>query len=265
MKIEAKAVGVRLGSRQILSDVDLAVSPGEMIGLVGPNGAGKSTLLAVLAGLCAPDSGRVIFDGCDANSIGPRQLARRLSFLAQSASIEWRLNVEQVVALGRLPHRGLWGPQDPASDARAIAAAMRMTEVETLAKRPLNALSGGERMRVLLARALAVEGEVLLADEPIAGLDPYHQLRAMELLAAAASAGTAVVVVLHELTLAARFCRRLVLMSQGRLVADGTPEAVLSPGLLEAVYSVLPLVGTQDGERFILPWRRNPSMHGDSA
>lgn len=256
MRIEASAISLRLGDRTVLDRIDLAIVPGELIGLIGPNGAGKSTLLSVLASLRRPDSGSVTYDGIEAAAMGRRSLARRLAYLAQSATVEWSLAVEQVVALGRLPHRGLLGPQDPSRDSHAIARAMTTTEVEAFARRPLRTLSGGERMRVLLARALAVEGEVLLADEPTAGLDPYHQLQVMELLAATTAAGSAVVVVLHDLTLAARFCHRLVLLDGGILAADGPPTDVLSPAALRQVYSIEPFIGLKDGERFVLPWRR---------
>ncbi|WP_342641727.1 ABC transporter ATP-binding protein [Rhodoligotrophos ferricapiens] len=260
MRIKARSIALRLGGKPVLQDVNVSFGPGEMVGLIGPNGAGKSTLLSVLAGLRTADDGQITYDDLEAAVMGRKMLARRLSFLAQSAPVEWALSVAQVVALGRLPHRGLFGPRDPEQDARAIAAAMIKTEVEPFAGRTLDTLSGGERTRTLLARALAVEAEVLLADEPTAGLDPYHQLQVMEMLETVAVGGTTVIVVLHDLTLAARFCRRLVLMNEGAIIADGPPDEVLRPDVIEAVYSITPLIGDENGERFVLPWKRQGAL-----
>jgi iron complex transport system ATP-binding protein len=171
--------------------------------------------------------------------------------------VHWPLTVEHLVGLGRLPYRRLWR-QDTNADARAVTAALRATETEALRDRTLATLSGGERMRVLLARALAVEAAALVADEPIAALDPYHQLQVMEVLRETTRQGMLVVVVLHDLTLAARFCDRLVLLDAGCVVADGAPEAVLSAAHLTRVYRVTVVRDTYQGALYVVPWSRHP-------
>ena len=251
MKLEARAVSVRLDGTDVLRDVDFDARPGELVGLIGPNGAGKSTLLSVLATLRTPDAGSVTFDGQPAAAIGARPLSRRLAFLAQSGRIDWPLSVERVVALGRLPHGGR---STAADDDRAIRGAMEAADIARFAGRSVDTLSGGERTRVLLARALAVEADLLLADEPIAALDPFHQLQVMELLARTARAGTGVVVVLHDLTLASRFCDRLVLLHQGRKLADGAPADVLGAARIAEAYRVSAVIGEHAGARFVVPW-----------
>ena len=157
-------------------------------------------------------------------------------------------------SLGRLPYRRPFSPPS-AADRAAVEAALAAAEVVELRRRPIGTLSGGERARALLARALAVEAEMLLADEPVATLDPLHQLRAMGLLRAAARKGAGVVVVLHDLTLAARFCDRLIVLADGRVVADGPPAAALTDAVLAAAYGVKALRGERDGEPFVVPWR----------
>ncbi len=251
MIIEARDITLLRGPCPVLDQVSLTARPGEMLGLLGPNGAGKTTLLRTLSALEQPASGDVLYDGKTAHELGRRELGRTVSYLAQSGNIHWPMMVEHVVALGRLPH-----DHNPQKDAAAIARAMEAAEISGLAGRTTGTLSGGERMRVLLARALAVEGKVLLADEPVAALDPYHQLHVMELLAAQAHAGVTVVVVLHDLTLAARFCHRVALAHRGKLVATGTPQDVLTPERLRAIYGIEVETGTRHDQPFILPWSR---------
>src|SRR5262249_22516293 len=151
----------------------------EIIGLIGPNGSGKTTLLRILANLRAPDAGSVHYSGKTAQEIGARDLARRLAYLAQGGEVHWPMPVETLVALGRLPYRAAFGRRDEAAEQAVIARAMAAADVLHLRGRTMGQVSGGERMRILLARALAVEGEFLLADEPIAALDPLHQLQVM--------------------------------------------------------------------------------------
>ncbi|WP_018699883.1 ABC transporter ATP-binding protein [Amorphus coralli] len=263
MRIEGTGLTVRIGATSILSGVDVAAEPGELVGLIGPNGAGKSTLLSVLARLRTPQAGTLAYDGAPAARMDGRALARRLAMLAQSGGVEWPLTVDRVVAIGRLPHAGRFAASDPEHDREAIQRAMHAANVEALAGRTVDTLSGGERTRVLLARALAVEAEMLLADEPIAALDPYHQIEVMELLAAVVRRGGGVVVVLHDLSLAARFCDRLVLLDRGRVVADATPEQVLTEDRIAAVYGVSVELGSRDGARFVVPWTRLRKADGE--
>ena len=198
--------------------------PGEMVGLIGPNGSGKTTLLRILANLRTPEAGRVRYAGRTAAEVGARELARQIAYLAQGGAVHWPMRVEALVALGRLPHRRPFQGLD-AADRDAIEQAMIAADVVALRGRTMGQVSGGERMRILLARALAVDAPMLLADEPIAALDPLHQLQVMELLRTTARNGRGVIVVLHDLALAARFCDRLVLLAQGGILVEGRAGA----------------------------------------
>lgn len=253
--LEAHHVTLSLGGRQVLDHVHLRVAGGEVLGLLGPNGAGKTSLVKVLAGVLGPARLQVI--GVDTATLSPPQRARCIAYLPQGADTHWPMTVRDVVALGRLPHRVLWARERAGAmerDRAAIARALAETDVETLAERPMNALSGGERARVLLARALAVEAPVLLADEPVAHLDPGHQLRVLALLRRRAQAGDAVVVVLHDLGLAARHCDRIMVMDRGRVVADGAPMEVLDDSLLAQVYGITVARSDYQGSPTLLPW-----------
>jgi iron complex transport system ATP-binding protein len=253
MEIAATDIAVRFGRTQVLEGVRLAVRAGEMIGLIGPNGSGKTSLLRVIANLRAPDAGTVRYGGQSAGELGARELARRISYLAQGGSVHWPMRVEALVALGRLPHRRPMQGLD-AVDREAIERAMAACDVVPFRSRTMAEVSGGERLRVLLARALAVEADVLLADEPIAALDPLHQLQVMELLHASARAGRGVVVVLHDLALAARYCDRLVLLAGGGVLVEGPPAEVLSDAHITTAYGVDVVRGERDGVPFLLPW-----------
>ena len=224
MEIEAQDIAIRFGPTTVLEGVNLVMRPGEMVGLVGPNGSGKTTLLKVLANLRAPEGGSVRYAGQPAGEVGARELARRIAYLAQGGTVHWPMRVEALVALGRLPHRRAFQGLD-AADRSAIERAMLAADVVSLRARTMGQVSGGERMRILLARALAVDAELLLADEPIAALDPLHQLQVMDLLRSTAGQGRGVIVVLHDLALAARFCDRLILLAQGRILVEGPPAA----------------------------------------
>lgn len=258
MRIEAKDLSVALGGKPILHGIELALRPGELVGLIGPNGAGKTTLLKALADLLTPDKGRVLYEGQTARAFGRGELARNIAFLAQGGTVHWQMRVEALVGLGRLPHRRPFADGN-AGDHDAIARAMAAADVTQFRGRTLDTLSGGERMRVLLARALAVEAAMLLADEPLAALDPRHQLDVMDLLRASVTPQTGVVVILHDLTLAGRFCDRLVLIDRGRIVADGPPSTVLSDAHIADVFGVTTARGQQAGQGFVLPWVPLPS------
>ena len=263
--IAAQDVHARYGARAALGGVSFEAGAGELVGLVGPNGAGKTTLLRVLAGLMAPAAGRVIFDGQPFGDFGRRELAQRLAYLPQGAPVHWPLKVAKLVALGRLPHLDPWRSPGP-DDEHAIARAMDAAEVREFADRSITTLSSGERTRAMIARALAVEPQILLADEPVTALDPYHQLKVMELLRERVREGMAVVVVLHDLNLAGRFCDRLVLLDEGRVVTDGAPEHVLAPEFLRSIYGIEADYGPNgaggDGSFFVVPRERVKRREG---
>lgn len=251
----ADTLSLHLGDTTALDAVSATFASGQVTAVLGPNGAGKSTLLACLAGLRAPDSGMVRVGGVARALLPRRDLARRIGFLPQTADVNWDVDVAALVALGRFPHRGRWG--ETATDKAAVAAAMQATDVTALASRVVNTLSGGERGRVLLARVLAGTPEWLLADEPLASLDPAHQLDVLDCLRDIAGRGAGVVVVLHDLNQAARVADTVVLMRAGRIVAQGPPDAVLTPALIAQTYGVTAHVGhTPDGRRFIIPMQR---------
>lgn len=253
--LRAEALSVRLAGAPVLRAVDAELAPGEVLGLVGPNGAGKTTLLRVMAGVLPCDEGRVSLDGRPLDSYERRALARALSYLPQGGTTHWAVSVETLVMMGRLPHLPAWQGPSP-RDREAVQRALREVDVDYLARRPVTQLSGGERARVLLARALAGEPRVLLADEPVAGLDPYHRLEVMEHLCRLADEGKAVAVVLHDLSLAMRFCHRVLLLDAGRVVCEGPPESVFDASCLAQVYRVAAISGRHDGEPYLLPWRR---------
>ncbi len=253
--LTADAVSVSLGGGQVLAGVDLGVAAGEVVGLIGPNGAGKTTLLRAVAGLLPLDAGEIRIDGRPVSRIDGRTRGRLLAYLPQGGAPQWAVSVETLVMLGRLPHRGPWrGPS--AADRDAVARALDACDLAAVRQRPVTRLSGGERARVLLARALAGEPRLLLADEPVAGLDPAHQLDVMATLRARAAAGTGVVVVMHDLTLAARYCDRLVLLDAGRTVAQDVPAAVLTPDMLARCYGIRAFHGQADGQAVIVPLAR---------
>lgn len=235
--IALEGLCVSLGKRQILHDISATLSPGSLVGVIGPNGAGKSTLVRALLGLVQPDAGSVAINGKALAEMPRRDVAQALAYLPQGQTLHWPLAVERLVALGRLPHLAPMSRMS-AQDAASVERAMTRADVTHLRARTATELSGGERARVMLARALAVEAPVLVADEPLAALDPGHQIDVMELLAREAQAGGLIVAVLHDLTMAARYCSRLLLMDEGRLVADGPPQAVLTAERLEAVYGI---------------------------
>lgn len=254
--LSTRDITVSLGGRPVLNGVSLDVTPGELVALIGPNGAGKTTLMRALAGLLDP-AGAITLEGQALADMPRAQRARLMGYLPQGGGPNWPVTVRELVMLGRLPHRGPWSGETEA-DTSAVDAAIAAMHVGHLANRPADQLSGGERARVLLARALAGAPKLLLADEPVAGLDPYHRLEVMERLTERAENGMAIIVVLHDLTLAARFCHRLILMHDGRIAGDGPPAGVLTPNLLKTVYRVEALTGSESGANWIVPWKRLP-------
>lgn len=252
--LTASRLSVSLGARTVVNDVTLSLEPSRLIGIIGPNGAGKSTLVRALLGLI-PYRGGVALDTAQITGLSRGEIARQLAYLPQGQTLHWPLSVERLVGLGRLPHLAPMS-RVAAADQAVIDRAMERTDVAHLRDRIATELSGGERARVLLARALAVEARGLIADEPLASLDPGHQIDVMELLRAEAHAGALVVTILHDLTMAARYCDRLLLMDRGSLVADGAPLDVLSEANLHAVYGVRARIDRSEAPPLIVPTGR---------
>ncbi|MGW7455113.1 heme ABC transporter ATP-binding protein [Streptomyces sp. NPDC054787] len=251
---QAAALHLRLGHREVLSGIDLTARSGEVLALVGPNGAGKSTLLAALAADLPATSGEIRIDGRAVGDWSAPDLALRRSVLPQSAVLSFPFPVEDVVRMGRAP----WAGTTCADlDDEAVAAAMAATEVTSFASRPFSALSGGERARVALARVLAQRTPLLLLDEPTAALDLRHQELVLRICRERAAAGDAVVVVLHDLGLAAAYADRAAVLHEGRIAADGPPGEVFDGALLSRVYRqpVEVLAHPRTGAPLVVPVR----------
>lgn len=236
-ELSASHLSVRLENRSVLDNVCTVFRTGQVTAVIGSNGAGKSTLLSCLAGLRKPTSGEARLDDKPVLTIPSRLRARQIGFIQQSPEVAWAIDVETLVGLGRTAHSGAMGLSP--EDRDAIRWAMATADVQELRNRDVTTLSGGERGRVLLARALAGKPTWLLADEPFAGLDPRHQLEAADIFRKMASEhGQGVVVTLHDLSLAARMADKVVVLSKGVILAEGSPETALSPVVLEQAYQV---------------------------
>ncbi|MCM9082342.1 ABC transporter ATP-binding protein [Streptomyces spororaveus] len=234
MRITAEGLSWSAAGTPVVRGAGLDIAPGETVGLLGPNGCGKSSLLRCLAGLRVPDAGTVRYDGRSIRDWSARRIARRIAFVEQDSAFDTDLRVADVVGLGRTPFRDPWRGPD-ATDRAVVAAALDRVGLTELAGRSWKGLSGGERQRAHIARAFAQQPYALLLDEPTNHLDVKHQLELMELLA---GTGQTVLVALHDLTLAARHCDRLLLMHEGRLIASGAPAAVLTAEHLARVFGV---------------------------
>ena len=255
MILQATAINLQLNGNPVLRDVDFYLHPGELVGLIGPNGAGKTSLLRILANLQKPDSGQLTLNHTALQKYPLKQLARKLGYLAQGAPSHWPLKVRRLIELGRLPHLSPWGTLSERDNA-VVERAMIQAEVVHLSERIVTTLSGGERLRVLIARMFATEPQIILADEPIAALDPYHQLHIMELLKEHSGRGGSAVVVMHDLNMAARFCSRLVMIQTGKIVSDGAPEAVLNSKLLAEVYGIKATIINEQSDILVIPRQR---------
>jgi iron complex transport system ATP-binding protein len=225
------AASAAIGGRTVLDTVDLSVSPGELVALCGPNGAGKSSAIRAALGLLPLTAGRALLAGQSLSALSSGQRAEQVAYLPQERRIAWNLPAVEVAALG-----APWLAGDAALER--ARAALAEVDIGHLADRGVSEMSGGERARVLLARLLTTRARALLADEPVAGLDPDAQLMVLERLARRARAGQAVLVSLHDLTLAARFADRVVVLDQGRVVADGPPLKALRPDILRTVFGL---------------------------
>lgn len=234
--VKIESLSIRRSGADLLRSVSISARAGEFIGIIGPNGAGKSTLLRAAAGLEKPDAGTVLMNGAPVAGMPPLTRARALAYLPQAREVHWAITAEAVVSLGRFaygaPHR--LGPADRAAVEAAFAAA----DCGSFRSRVVSTLSGGEQARIHLARALAAETPVIVADEPTAALDLKHALSIVAILRAKAGAGGLVLAALHDFDLARRFCTRVIVLNEGALIADGAPENVLTAGLLECVFGV---------------------------
>lgn len=255
MDMEFKGLSLNLRGRQILQDVSGALTQGRVTVILGANGAGKSTLLSCLAGLRQPDSGSITVGGRDIHALDRQERARAIGLLPQQGDIHWDIDVATLVGLGRMPHRGRWGMS--AADHQAVANAMTATDCTHLAHRKALRLSGGEQGRVLLARVLAGEPQWLLADEPLASLDPAHQLDVLDRLRQCARDGAGVAVVLHDLTHAARIADDILVLKDGAVIAAGPRDEVLTPDILARAYGVEVHIGlSPHGDPMVVPIRR---------
>ncbi|MCA6110448.1 ABC transporter ATP-binding protein [Bradyrhizobium cenepequi] len=251
--LSAEHLNVALGGRRVLRDVSLQLAAGHLVALVGPNGAGKTTLLRALAGLI-PSVGVIKVGGEALAGLPLRERAKRFGYLPQGHMVHWPLPARDIVALGRYPH----GATDPARlsprDTEAVARAMQAADVMEFAERRVTELSGGERSRVALARVFAVEAPIILADEPTASLDPRHQIDVMKGLRAAADQGVLVIVVTHDLGLAARFADHALVLSQGHLASQGAPAVALSEAVMADVFRISAFRAEYQRETVIVPW-----------
>lgn len=238
MRLEVEGLGVELEGASILDEVSFCAEGGELIGILGPNGAGKSTLLRACCGLVKPSRGRVLLDGRSVHSMSPRDRARKVSYLAQREELLQGFSVLDYVLLGRTMWAGHLGPIS-CGDLEAARGSLARVGAEGLAQREMSSLSGGELSMVRLARSIASGSDVLMLDEPVSHLDVRYALKAMEVLKGLSEEGKLVLVVLHDLNLAMRFCSRVLLLLKGTLLLDGPPGA-LSPELVDRAFGVKP-------------------------
>ena len=242
MTLDVSGVDVTLGGEQILEDVSATVADGRLVGVVGPNGAGKSTLLRAMNGVIDPDAGTVLVGGDDVHDLSSKAASRRIATVPQDTHVSFDFTVRQTVEMGRHPHQPRFGGD---SDPEAVDRAMERAEVAQFADRDVTSLSGGEKQRVLLARALAQDAPVLLLDEPTASLDVNHQVRTLELVRGLADSDhRAVVAAIHDLDLAARYCDELVLVADGEVLDSGLPRDVLTPDAIREAFDARVAVGT---------------------
>jgi len=245
-------LSLELGGTTILEDISATVKRGEIIGLIGPNGAGKSSLLRSILGLVAIKRGSVIIDGGNVEALSLKERARKMAYAAQGSPVHWPLLVEHIVGLGRVPHLNPWQKLTD-DDYEVIDQAMKETDCTHLKGRLITTLSGGERARVLLARVLATNAPYIMADEPVASLDPAHQLQVMEILKSLTLSNCGMMVVMHDLSLALRYCDRLILLDKGTMIGQDTPDKILSDENLTQVFGISATRWVENGDSFLIP------------
>lgn len=235
--VGAQGLTYEIEGETLLDGVSLHADRGQFVGLIGPNGAGKSTLLRTISGILRYRRGAVRLEGADLKTLSPREVASSLALIPQIAPYTYGFTSIELVLMGRYPHLGRFQIEGKEDD-RIARDAMRLTETEQFADRTLDTLSGGERQRVFVARALAQRPRILLMDEPTANLDVLHQLKVLDLVRRLVDDGLTAVAAVHDLNMAARYCDRLVLLSGGRVLAEGPPEEVLTPETIESAFGV---------------------------
>ena len=235
--ISAQGLVFGIEAQTLLDSVNLRADRGQLVGIIGPNGAGKSTFLRAISGILRYQAGAVYMEGRDLSSISTKDIAAGLALVPQIAPYTQGFTSLELVLMGRYPHLGRFQIEGKADD-RIAKDAMRLTETEQFADRTLDTLSGGERQRVFVSRALAQQPRILLLDEPISNLDVLHQLKVLDLVRGLVDDGLTAVAAIHDLQMAARYCDRLVLLQNGRVLAEGPPDAVLSPEIIESAFGV---------------------------
>ena len=234
MNLQAENVSWSVAAKQIVDAVSLVVDEGEFVGLIGPNGSGKSSLLRTIYRILQPDSGVIELGGTNVWDVTPSEVARQMAVVMQESTGDFDFSVREIVMMGRNPHKGMFD-RETVWDIQLVDDALDQVGIIDFAQRSFLTLSGGEKQRVLIARALVQQANFLVLDEPTNHLDIHYQLEILELVK---SLGTTTIAALHELNLAAFYCDRLYVLKQGQLVASGTPEAVLHPDLIRDVYGV---------------------------
>ena len=235
--ISTQDLSYEIEGNLLLDGVTMHANRGQLVGLIGPNGAGKSTLLRTISGILRNRDGSVQLDGTDIKDLSTREVATTLALVPQIAPYTYGFTSIELVLMGRYPHLGRFQIEGREDD-RIAREAMRLTEIEEFADRTLDTLSGGERQRVFVARALAQQPSILLMDEPTANLDVLHQLKVLDLVRQLVNDGLTAVAAIHDLNMAARYCDRLVLLSGGRVIAEGPPDEVLTPETIETAFGV---------------------------
>jgi len=244
-ELVARNIRLEAGTTPIIQDVSVSLGPGELVAILGPNGAGKTSLLRTLLGISKPTSGSVTLNAEDCFGMSPSERAKVVSYLPQRRPLAWPYRVHDVVALGRFAHGAALGRLSPVDNA-AVADAITACKLDELQHRATDNLSGGELARVHFARAIAAKAPLLIADEPVAELDPKHQLLVADLIRRFVDGGGGALVVLHEVALAARFADRLIWMKDGRIIAEGTPAETLNATIMQDVYGVRAHVGVDE-------------------
>ena len=257
MLLSCNKLSFRYQQQDVIKDLSLSLQPGEFVGLIGPNGAGKSTLLKLLLGLNKPNLGEVMLGEQSLSSLSRNDIAKRISFVPQDHSIDYAFTVSEMVAMGRTPYLGNYRTETT-QDLDIIENALQRTDLLQLKDRHADQLSGGERQRVFIARALAQQTETLLLDEPTASLDLCHQLELMNLISSLTAEGHLAIAAIHDLELASRYCSRLVMLSKGAIVAEGTPVDVLTADNLKRYFSIEATVAVSDLDGSIRITAHNP-------